>query len=82
MSNQLELLDNRSLSKKIGKAEFRRKAQEILGFLRSEYDPFPDDTPEVQTRRKHRALSDPFFFSAPICRTTSLRSLLRSTTSW
>jgi predicted phage terminase large subunit-like protein len=59
---QLDLIDNKSLNKKIGKAEFRRKAQEILGYLRSEYDPFKDDTPEVQTKRKNRALSDPFYF--------------------
>lgn len=62
MPTQLELLDNKSLTKKIGKAEFRRKAQEILGYLRSEYDPFKDDTLEIQKRRKNRALSDPFYF--------------------
>jgi predicted phage terminase large subunit-like protein len=55
-------LENKSLNKKLGKAAFRRQAEEILGILRSEYDPFKNDTPEEQKRRKHRALSDPFFF--------------------
>ncbi len=59
---QLELVENRSINKKLSKAQFRLRAQEILGFLRSEYDPFKDDTPELQKRRKNRALSDPFLF--------------------
>ncbi len=62
MQPQLELLENKSLNRKLSKAEFRRRAQEILGYLQSEYEPFKDDTPENQSRRKHRALSDPFFF--------------------
>ncbi len=62
MPTQLELLENKSISKKLSKAEFRRRAQQILGFLQSEYDPFKDDTPDIQTKRKNRALSDPFYF--------------------
>ncbi len=62
MPPQLDLLDNKSLNRKMGKAKFQREAQKVLAFLRSEYDPFKDDTPEIQTRRKNRALSDPFYF--------------------
>jgi len=59
---QLELIENNSLNKKLSKADFRRRAQEILGFLQSEYDPFKDDTPDIQKKRKLRALEDPFYF--------------------
>ena len=62
MPDEFGALENKSLNKKLGKAAFRRQAEEILGILRSEYDPFRNDTPEEQKRRKQRAMSDPFFF--------------------
>lgn len=62
MPDEFGALENKSLNRKVGRAEFRRRAEEILGILRSEYDPFRNDTPEEQKRRRQRAFSDPFFF--------------------
>jgi predicted phage terminase large subunit-like protein len=56
------LEENRSLRKKLTQAQFRRRALAIMEALRSEYRPFPEDTPEKQRARVQRAREDPFYF--------------------
>jgi len=56
------LEENRSLRQKLTKAQFRRRAVQVMRFLQSEHRLFPEDAPEKQRARILRAESDPFYF--------------------
>jgi len=56
------LLDNRTLKKKLSKAEFAKRAQDVISLLDADYMPFAGDDPGEQELRKAKGFEDPFFF--------------------
>ena len=48
--------------KKLTSSQYKREVSEILGRMKAEAQPFPDDTPEKKKERIDRASTDKFFF--------------------
>ena len=57
------LLNNKTLRKRLTKAEFARRATDIMALLDADYMPFANDKPGEQDARKNKAFEDPFFFA-------------------
>jgi predicted phage terminase large subunit-like protein len=56
------LLINTKIKRKLTKAEFAKKAQEIITLLDADYHPFGEDSPGEKEARKAKAFEDPLFF--------------------
>lgn len=56
------LLVNSKIKKKLTRAEFAKRSQEIISLLDADYMPFGDDKPGQKEARKQKAFEDPLFF--------------------